>query len=189
MFQQAAECLPDGEFRLVGVMGIICGGPGEAREGHQQCPQQDNRADDQVRGLNRLGLAHEIGRVELFDARQDKGLSDPQAYQRAERIEGLRQVEPEGGVFFIAQYGHQRIGRGFQKSQPGGDDKQGREEPVILADFRRRIKQEGAEREKTQAGDDHGLVTKLAHEKTGRQGQQEIAHIEGGLHQTGLEIG
>jgi hypothetical protein len=51
------------------------------------------------------------------------------------------------------------------------------------------IEQQRAQAEQQQADDHRGLVAVAAHHGAGRQGQEEIAQIEGHLHQARLQVG
>jgi hypothetical protein len=61
-------------------------------------------------------------------------------------------------------------------------DEQGRQEPGILPRLGGGPEQQGAQAEQQQADDHRGLVAVAAHHRAGRQGQEEIAQIEGHLH-------
>ncbi len=162
----------------------------KAAEHDQGRPGQDGQADDQVGDLHGLGLAHEIGGgVEFFDTRQDEVLPHPQAGQRAQGIEGLGQVEAKGGMLFVAQDGHQGIGRGFQEGQARGDDEQGAQQPGILPDFRAGPEGEGAEGEDDEAGDHGRLVAEAPHQQAGGYRHDEVAGVKRLLHQAGFEVG
>ena len=105
----------------------------------------------------------------------------------AERVEGLREVQPSLGGPRVAQHGDERVRPGLQESQPAGDHEQSEQEEAVMPHHGRGPEQKCAGAVEQQAGHQPRLVAVLPHDQRRRHGQQEVPHVEGRLEQSRLE--
>ena len=101
-------------------------------------------------------------------------------------VKGLREIQTPGRAAGVAHHGDIRIGRRFQKGETRRDHEQRAQEKRETPRLGRREKQQGAQRVQRETDNNAVLESEAAHDHAGWQGQQEIAKIEGGLHQAGL---
>src|SRR6185437_3520941 len=107
---------------------------------------------------------------------------------RAQRVEGLSEVEPPLGALGRAEHGDEGVGGSLEKREAARDHEERKEEEAIRAQVGGRVEEKGAQREERQPDDDARLVPVAAHEEPRGDREQEVAEIKRGLHQTGLEV-
>lgn len=166
------------------------------QEDHQRKDRGDRR-QPKIGRLNRPGLCRAIRgqRVRrhprqflrrVFYARKDQRPADKWRKEGPQPVKGLREIQTPGRASGVAHHGDIRIGGRFQKGEAGRDHEQRAQEKRETPRLGRREKQQGAQRIQRETGNNAVLESEPAHDHAGRQGQQEIAKIEGGLHQAGL---
>src|SRR5690348_10066613 len=143
---------------------------GKFRAQDNQCPDNTDNPEDDIWLNHAKSLRLEIGVVKSrrllvrdlvwtqFDSGKNESGSDQCAADGAERIEGLRKIEPLFRSIRIPQLGDERIGRSFEERQSAGDNKQGQKEETISARDRRRPKQKTTCRIQKKAGYKSDLV-------------------------------
>ena len=135
-----------------------------------------------MRGLERGDL---VG-AEL-DARKDEDGAEEGSGDGAEGVESLRKIEAAFGGAGIAHFRDEGVGGGFKKREAAGDDEEGDEEIRVAIGERGGPEEQRAGAKEAEAGEDAGFVSRFASDKAGGDGEQEIAEIEGRLHESGLE--
>ena len=115
-------------------------------------------------------------------------LADQYPGDRAERVEGLRQVQTARGTLCGPDDGHQRVGGGLEERKPTRDDEQRAQEEPIGAQRRGRVEEEGAGGIQEEADEESRLVAEAPHTEARRNREQEIAGVEGALHEAGAEV-
>ena len=110
------------------------------------------------------------------------------AHQRADRVEGLADVEAQRGAIAVANHRAIGIGGGFQKAQADGDSENGREEHGIGGHMRGGIEQHAAADIERQPHQDRQLIARSADHQRGRNGNEKVAAVKGALHQRAGEV-
>ncbi len=168
----------------------------EADQGGGDGPGQGQQAQRDIGRLHRVGLdGAEVfercwreavgGRI---DAGEDEVAADHHAGDRAQRVEGLGQVQPPRRALGRPQHGHQRIGRGFEEGEAAGDHEQRAQEEAVDPRLGRGEEQQRAHAVKHQPQHHRRLVAPTLCEGRRGEGEDEVAEIEGRLDQAGLEV-
>ena len=83
----------------------------------------------------------------------------------------------------------ERIGGGFEEGEAAGDDEEGEEEETVTAGDGGGPEEEGTRGVEQKSDDETGFVAGALHHECGGDGEEEVAHIESGLHEAGLKAG
>ncbi len=181
-----------------GAGAALAGRIGRQREHHEHGGQHhDQELVGRQRGLDHRQLVHmRLGGRHRRELRmrgvallEDQEAAHVDAGHRAERVEGLRDVQAARAG--LARAHQRRIGiRGrLEEGQAGGDHEQRHQEHAVFGRRGGREEQQAAGGVEQQADQDGGLVAEFLHHRGGRDRQEEVAEIEGRLHEGRFEIG
>ena len=177
--------------RQVAGAGLLGGaldlaGVGQAEHRHHQRQHEQRRGQRLVRALHAVTALRRRGG--LIGRAQDQHRAQQGAQCRAQRVEGLRQVQPARGRLRPAQQRHIGIGRHLQQRDARGQHEQRAQEQRIGVQALGRTEHQAAHRGDAQPGDDAALVAQALQQPARRHRDQEIGREEAELDQHRLHI-
>ncbi len=119
---------------------------------------------------------------------ENKLAADQHSGNGSQGVERLGKIQASLGGFRIAHRDDHRIGRGLQKGQAAGNDKQRQQKIAVFVRQRRRIEQARAQAIQQQPNDHCHFITKAFHRHRSRYRERKITEIERGLDPARREV-
>ena len=137
-----------------------------------------------------LGMQRALFAAEGFDLEFTQYVvrGDEHAGERADRVEGLREIEAPRRRFRMPHRQDIRIGSDLEQRQSAGEHAKRREEKVELGIDARRDEERGTDRVQREPGQDAGFVGEAADEDRRGQRHDAVAEIERELHQAAFRV-
>src|SRR5271157_2729859 len=145
------------------------------------------RLGSQVGVIDVLGLERVNLRRSQFHTGENEYGADQDPGDRAQRVEGLREIETPFRTLGISQLCNERIGGSFQKRKTAGNHEKRHEEKKVLSAQRCRPEQETSQSVQEQPSHKTRFVPESAHQQSRGDGQQKVPQVESRLHQPRLE--